>query len=80
MIPREKNSLADSLATDASRISPLEDYEASQFTVEFLYKPSVPNNISNWKVFEGYEQIISFLTNRDNFKYLAIDDEMFQEQ
>jgi hypothetical protein len=48
-IPREKNILADSLATAASRLSPLEDYEASLFTVELLYKPSVPNNISNWK-------------------------------
>jgi hypothetical protein len=79
-IPRAKNILVDSLATAASRLSPLEDYEASRFTVEFLYKPSVPNNISNWKVFEGDEQIINFLTNQDNFKDLAIDDEVFQEQ
>jgi hypothetical protein len=40
----------------------------------------VPNNISNWKVFEGDEQIINFLTNQDNFKDLAIDDEEFQEK
>jgi hypothetical protein len=38
----------------------------------------VPNNIYNWKVFEGDENIISFLTNQDNFKDLAIDDEEFQ--
>jgi hypothetical protein len=79
-IPRTKNTLVDSLATAASRLSPLEDYEASWFTVELLYKPSVPNNISNWKVFEGDEQIINFLTNQDNFKDLAIDDEVFQEK
>jgi ribonuclease HI len=71
MIPRTKNTLVDSLATAASRLSPLEDYEASRFTVELLYKPSVPNNISNWKVFEGDEQIINFLTNQDNFKDLG---------
>jgi hypothetical protein len=79
-IPKAKNVLADSLATAASRLFPLEDYESSQFTVELLYKPSVPNNISNWKVFEGDEHIINFLTNQDNFKYLTIDDEEFQEQ
>jgi hypothetical protein len=79
-IPKEKNILADSLAIAASRLSPLEDYEASWFTVELLYKPSVPKNISNWKVFEGYEKIIDFLTNQDNFKDLSIDDEVFQEQ
>jgi hypothetical protein len=77
--PRTKNTLVDSLATVTSRISPLEDYEASWFTVELLYKPSVPNNISNWKVFEGDEQIINFLTNQENFKDLVIDDELFQE-
>jgi hypothetical protein len=80
VIPREKNILVDSLATTASRLSPLEIYESSQFTVELLYQPSVPNNISNWKVFEGDEQIINFLTNQDNFKDLAIDDEVFQDQ
>ena len=64
VIPRSKNILADSLATVASRLLPLEDYEASGFTVGLLYKPSVPNNISNWKVFEGDEQIINFLTNQ----------------
>jgi hypothetical protein len=48
--------------------------------VELLYKPLVPNNIYNWKVFEGDEQIIKFLTNQENFKDLAIDDEVFQEQ
>jgi hypothetical protein len=78
-IPRAKNILSDSLATIASRIYPLEDYEASQFTVELLYKPFVPKNISNWKVFEGDEHIIKFLTNQNNFKDLSIDDEAFQE-
>jgi hypothetical protein len=76
-IPREKNILANSLATAASGLSPLEHYEASRFTVELLYKPLLLNNISNWKVFEGDEQIINFLTNQDNFKELAIYDEEF---
>ena len=48
--------------------------------MELLYKPSIPNNIVNWKVFEGDEQIVDFLTNQENFKYLAIDDEVFQEK
>jgi len=80
MIPRENNTLSNSLATVASRMSPLEDYDASWFTVEPLYKPLVLKNISNWKVFESDEQIINFLTNQDNFKYLAIEDEEFQEK
>jgi hypothetical protein len=80
VIPRSKNILANSLAIAASRLSPLEDYEASHFTIELLYKSSMSNNISNWKFFEGDEKITNFLTNQDNFKDLAIDDEEFQEK
>jgi ribonuclease HI len=35
-IPITKNTLVDSLATTASRLSPLEDYEASSFIMELL--------------------------------------------
>jgi hypothetical protein len=77
VVPRSKNIVVDSLATTASRLSPLEDFEESRFSIELLYKPSVPNNITNWKVFEGDEQILEFLTNGENFKDLAIDDEEF---
>jgi hypothetical protein len=76
-IPRTKNTLAESLSTAASRLSHIEYYEASRYIVEILYKPSFPNNISNWKVFEGDEQIIKFLTDQDNFKDLSIHDEIF---
>jgi hypothetical protein len=48
--------------------------------VELLYKLSVPNNISNWKVFEGDKHIIIFLTNQDNFKDLDIENDIFQAQ
>jgi hypothetical protein len=60
--------LVDSLATTASRISPLEDYEATRFTIELLYKPSIPDNVTNWRVFEGDQQILEFLTNEEKFQ------------
>jgi hypothetical protein len=37
-IPIKNNTLDDSPTTVASRISPLEDYEASRVTMELLYK------------------------------------------
>jgi hypothetical protein len=78
-VARMQNNLVDTLATATSILSPLEYYEATRFVVEDLYKPWVPNNISNWKVFEGDEYIVDFLTNQENFRDLAIDDEIFQE-
>jgi ribonuclease HI len=35
-IPRSKNTLIDSLATKTLSLSPLEDYEASRFSIELL--------------------------------------------
>jgi len=71
--------LDDSFSTISSRIPPLEDYEASRFSIELLYKPSLPYNIANWRVFEGDEQITSFLTNEETFRDMTINDEFFQE-
>jgi hypothetical protein len=79
-IPRTKNTLVDSLAIVASRLSPLEHYEASRFTVELLYKPSVPNNISDYKVFEGDEQSIKFLTNQDNLNTWLLTMKYFRRR
>jgi ribonuclease HI len=42
VVPRTKNTLVDSLATTASRLSPLEDYEASRFTLELLLSHQYP--------------------------------------
>jgi hypothetical protein len=67
------------LATTYSRLSPLEDYEASRFSIEFLHKPLVPNNIINWRVFDGDEYIIFVLNNEETFMDLNINDEVFQE-
>jgi uncharacterized protein YkvS len=39
----------------------------------------MPKNISKWKVFEGDEHIVDFMTNQENFKDLAIDEKIFQE-
>jgi hypothetical protein len=79
IVPKKKITLSNSLSTAASRLYPIEDYEASRFTFELIYKLSVPNNIYNWKFLEGDEKIVDFLTNKENFKDLSIHDERFQE-
>lgn len=57
-IPKFENKEANSLAIISSRLSPLEYYEASKFLVELLYRTSVPNNVTNWNLFEDDSQII----------------------
>jgi hypothetical protein len=78
-IPLSKNILVDSLATIAPRLYPLKDYDSSRIFIDLLYKPYVPDNITNWRVFEGDEKIISFLNSEENFKDLDINDEVFKK-
>jgi hypothetical protein len=49
------------------------------FSVELLYRPSIPNNIKNWIVFDNDQQIISFV----HLEYIFIDyviDEVQHDQ
>ena len=42
--------------------------------VELIFKLSVPDNISNWQVFEDDKQILEFLHNEKTFKNAVIDE------
>ena len=61
-IPRYLNQEADLLANIASRLIPSEGMLVDSFSIELLFRPSIPNNILNWRVFDHDEQLIDFLT------------------
>ena len=66
-IPRSENKELDSFAIATSRLSPLKDFEMSRFYVQIIYRPSIPDNITHWRVFENDSQIIDFFTNNTVF-------------
>jgi hypothetical protein len=66
-IPREHNSLADSLAVAASTLQPTEDLLNGQGKSEINFRPSVPDNIDHWQVFRNDEQILRFIHNVQEF-------------
>jgi ribonuclease HI len=73
-IPREENTLADSLAVSASQFRiPLPP--KFKYDVEIRYRPSVPDNIKHWKVFEDDLEIRKFLESVDEFSALHIDQD-----
>ena len=49
-IPRTLNHEADMLANAASNLCPCDDFSHEKFSVELIYRPSVPDNITNWSV------------------------------
>ena len=75
-IPRIKNATADLLATSATRLVPTNNH----CSVEILFRPSVPDMITNLGVFDDDQQIIECLMNEEVFKGSIIDDEEHQDE
>jgi ribonuclease HI len=73
-IPRLSNSEADLLDNVASKLFPTEGLSLNSFSIELLFKPSIPNNITNWRVFDDDQQIIDFLHMEDTFQGAIINE------
>jgi ribonuclease HI len=73
-IPRGENTLADSLAVSASLLKfPLPPMIKND--VDIRYRPSVPDNVKHWKVFEDDSELERFLQSVDEFSALHIDQD-----
>ena len=51
-VPRSQNFDADLLANTASRLIPPEGLSPQTFSIELMYRPSIPDNVTNWKLFD----------------------------
>ena len=51
VIPREENSEADALAVSTSMF-PIPEHPKGDFQIEVRYRPSIPDNVDHWQVFE----------------------------
>jgi hypothetical protein len=66
-IPRDQNSLANSLVVAASTLQPSKDLMKGEGKLEIIFRPSVPNNIDHWQVFKDDEQVLRFIHNVKEF-------------
>jgi hypothetical protein len=73
-VPRSLNYDFYFFANVASRLIPLDGLMPGTFSVEILYKPSIPDNITNWRVFDNDQRLINFLHFKDTFKDSIIDE------
>ena len=73
-IPRLKNIAADFLATLATRLVP----SNNRWSMELLFRPSIPDNITNLRVFDNHHQILECLMNHDTFKGAITEEEEHQ--
>jgi hypothetical protein len=74
-IPRSSNVEADLLANVASKLLPADGLSPKAFSVELLFRPSIPDNITNWRVFNDDHQIINFLHMEETFQGAVIDEQ-----
>jgi hypothetical protein len=65
-ITRDKNQKAGSLALEASLSNPYDIQRKTYLQVERVFRPSVPNNLEYFQVFENYEQLEILLLNDDD--------------
>jgi ribonuclease HI len=77
-IPREENASANFQAFSASLFeAPALPTDGSK--VEIRYRPSVPDNVKHWRVFEDDQEIEKFLQSIDDFSALQIDEDQDPE-
>jgi len=75
VIPRGQNHVTNALALTASTLEPTSMAGLKKFSVEFVATPSVPDNITNFQVFEDDQHILNFLSSSDMFTAQIIDEE-----
>jgi ribonuclease HI len=77
-IPREENTSAESLAVSASLFRiPLPPKIHGE--VEIRYRPSIPDNVKHWEVFEDDLEIKTFLQSVVEFSALHINQDLDPE-
>ena len=69
-----ENQQADSLAKAAATFMPPTILKLNYY-IEIRKKPSIPNNVKRWQIFEDDEQIKIFLEMVDEFSETHIDQE-----
>jgi hypothetical protein len=73
-IPRTENLHADALAKEASTFSRPTTFKL-KYHIEIRHRPSIPDNIQHWQVFEDDEQIKKFLEAMGEFSETHADQE-----
>ena len=64
-IPRIQNVGVDILVNIASKLIPSEYFSPDKFSIELSFFPSIPNSITNFRVFNDDEDILDFLTPKN---------------
>jgi ribonuclease HI len=62
-IPRYQNFKADELGVATSTLQLSQGLIKGNITIEVIFRPSVPDNVDHWQIFDDDKQVIKFLNN-----------------
>jgi hypothetical protein len=68
--------ISDALCTSASVLM-IPVYPNKKYQIEFKHRPTIPNNVKYWQLFEDDKQIIKFLQMKEEYENVQIDEEIF---
>ena len=74
VIPRSQSTIANAYAATASTFS-IPIHPNKKYIIEVKHRPTIPDNVKYWQVFEDDEHIEIFLTLSDDFENIVIDEE-----
>lgn len=75
LVPRMQNESVDLLANVAYRLIPSEDFSPDRFLIELIFRPSIPNNVTNLRVLNNDVDIVNFLTSEGSYEEKIIDEQ-----
>jgi ribonuclease HI len=73
-IPIIHNQQADSLVVATSTFRP-PNVTSLEYQIQLRHRPSIPDNVQHWQVFEDDQQIKQFLEMEEEFSEIHIDQE-----
>ena len=79
-IHKDQNSASDKLAVSASTLQPSDEMLKGDCPLEINFRPSIPDNLEHWQVFQDDAQILKFINHLDEFSnYKASEREEGKE-
>lgn len=73
-IPILQNASDDLLANVASKLIPSKEFSPNRFSIDLAFRPSIPDNVTNWRVFNNGDDIINFVTSKGSYEEQIIDE------
>ena len=78
VIPRNNNIIANTLSVSTSVFKIL-IYPNKKYEIEVKHRPSIPDNVKHWKVFEDDSHMNRFMALTNEFERLEINEDKDEE-